>query len=386
MSRIDWRQAAAVAIQASMVPDEEVWITPLIWGDAGVGKSSVARAVARAIGARLIQIGAPGSEPPDFNGTPVVREAGGEILIDEVAKWWAVEAIRAARQGEKIIILIDDVSATGNAATMAALQRVVLDRRMGSLALPPGVGLVMTANPADVVGGAFEFAAPLANRLLHIYATIDYTNPSPFIDWMIGGGSSFQPHVLPPGWVERIPEAKAMVAAFIRSNPSAIHIRPKEDQAFGPWPSPRTWHMTAMVLAAVWALELPDPQSGQLLSMLASGLVGPAAAGQFIHWLANQDLPGPEEILKNPGQIAGMRPDQAWAVLGAATAFVRARAGSSKARKAIDELMALYLAAADAGFADMAVAMAKTIPDMIRQASPGLLKELAPHLRKASLM
>src|SRR5205823_11964182 len=62
---------------------------------------------------------------------------------------------------------------TAPPAVQAAMLRIVLERVVGDLELPPGVRVVAAANPPEQAADGWDLAPPLANRLVHLDWPVD---------------------------------------------------------------------------------------------------------------------------------------------------------------------------------------------------------------------
>lgn len=351
--------ALSVALQAG---------TPILaWGPPGVGKTAVITALAESLALPLEVVLASIREPADFSGLPVIREDGVKM---EAPAW----ARRLAREGKGILFL-DEIS-TAPPAVQAALLRVVLDRVVGDLELPPAVAVVAAANPPEQAAGGWDLSPPLANRFCHLTWTLD---SGAWIDGMIRGWPSPTVSPLAENWEAGIPAARSLVAAFIRHRPHLLLQLPQsEEQAGKAWPSPRSWDMAARLLAA--------SQSDDVATVLVSGCVGEGAALEFLTWRRDLDLPDPEELIREPDKFkVPERGDQAFAVL---TAVVSAAVGNLTS----DRWMAAWTVlarASEQGAKDIAAAAAKALA---RARKPGLplpqkeLQGFIPLLKAGGLM
>lgn len=355
--------ALALAIQAGA--------PVLAWGPPGVGKTATVTAVADTLGLPLEVVLASIREPSDFSGLPVIREDG----VSMEAPAWA----RRLAQAGKGILFLDEIS-TAPPAVQAALLRVVLDRVVGDLPLPPGVAVVAAANPPEQAAGGWDLSAPLANRFCHLTWSLDTQG---WVDGMIQGWRSPSVPRLPECWQGFIPASRALVASFIRHRPHLLlQVPASEDQAGKAWPSPRSWDMAARLLAASDAAQAGD----DIAASLVAGCVGDGAGLEFLAWRKALDLPDPEEILRNPDKFrVPERGDQAFAVL---TAVVSAAVGNLTSDRWLAAWQVLARAA-EQGAKDIAAAAAKALAAARK---PGLplpqkeLKEFIPLLQKGGLM
>ena len=296
-------------LQAALQAD----IPIMLWGPPGIGKSSLVQTVARKLGLPCEVVVGSVREPSDFAGLPVVRDNGGEIPEVPMAPpdW----AIRLAKANEGILFL-DEIT-TAPPAVQAAMLRVVLDRTVGSLTLPPSVRVIAAGNPSDQAADGWELAPPLANRFLHLETLPDV---DVFVTGMTLGWDSVTPVVpLYPGDEGATALARALVAGFISVRRELLHQMPTSETAAGrAWPSPRTWEMVARVLP-----YLPDDNAARNLAVC--GLIGDGPGTEFLVWRENCDLPDPREVIADPSIMNwNDRPDRIFAVATSLIAYFSA--------------------------------------------------------------
>lgn len=255
-------------------------VPTLVWGDAGVGKSSAIAALAKSMNRHIETVIASIREPADIGGLPFITPDGVRLQPPEYA-------VRLAKKGG--ILFFDEIT-TAPPAVQAALLRVILDRVVGDIHLSD-VSMVAAANPSDIAAGGYELAAPLANRFAHFTWGIE---ADVWCAGMTGGWKSATTRTLPEEWATKIHESRALISAFIRKKPTALHNMPKDVKGRGlAWPSPRTWDMAATAYTACESMGL-DPLGG------VAACVGEAAAIEFMEWRRAQDIPDPETLLANP--------------------------------------------------------------------------------------
>lgn len=361
-------QALGVAI-AARVP-------VLLWGAPGTGKTSVIRAMADAAGWPCETVIASIREPSDFAGLPVVNRdggPGGRARVELAPPLWALSL---AEHGHGVAFF-DEIS-TAPPAVQAALLRVVLERTVGDLKLPDAVSVVAAANPPEQAADGWDLSAPLANRFCHLEWPVD---PRAVADGFAAGWPAHRPSALAGGWERRIAVMRSWVAGFVTVRPPLAVAVPEDAAGAGrAWPSPRTWDMAAILLAAA-----ESAGAGELVrSLLVRGCVGPAAGVEFLTWLAEADLPDPEAVLADPESfVLPERGDRAYAALSSVAAAVAADPGDGRWQRGC---RALAHAANSAP--DVAAAAARTLA---RCRPPGApipdeVQAFAPLLRDAGLL
>ena len=299
------RAALAVAIGAR--------VPVLLWGGAGLGKSSAVREMAAGAGLACETVIASIREPSDFAGLPIVADSGQSVRF--APPTWA---LRLAEAGAGVLFL-DEIS-TAPPAVQAALLRVVLERTVGDLTLPEDVAVVAAANPPEQAADGWDISPPLANRFCHL----DWDLQSR--EWADGILAGFSQPAVPALAADRmraeVTAARANMGAFVAARPHLLHAHPGDEASAGrAWPSPRSWDMAARLLAATVVCG----STGHVAALLVAGAVGTGAATEFLAWREDLDLPDPEAVLRDPGSLRlPDRGDRAYAALAAITAAVLA--------------------------------------------------------------
>jgi hypothetical protein len=331
----------------------------LLWGGPGTGKSSAVRDLANHMGWPCEVVIASIREPSDFAGLPVV--ANGEVSF--APPKWARNLAQEARG----ILFLDEIS-TAPPAVQAALLRVVLERVVGDLELPDQIAVVAAANPPEQAADGWDLSAPLANRFCHI----DWTPDAPaFAQGITAGWPMSTVPELQALWRHRQAMTRGLVGAFVAARPSLLSQPPRDAaQAGRAWPSPRTWEMAAILLAA--ADEIGASELAR--ATLVAGAVGDGAGIEFLHWLTEMDLGDPEAALRDPEAfVLPDRGDRAYAALSAVAAAVASN----------NKVLARAGEHADVA-ATAARVLARCRPDGTQP--PPEIKLFAPLLKEAGLM
>ncbi|MFE1512534.1 AAA family ATPase [Streptomyces sp. NPDC001273] len=326
----------------------------LLWGEPGIGKTAALNQLAASLDLPLTTVIASVHEPSDFSGLPVVGDDPAEQGVPMAPPDWAVRLVRAGRG----LLFLDELS-TAPPAVQAALLRLVLERRIGALRLPPGVRIVAAANPRASAADGWELSPPLANRFVHLTWTHDH-------EVVVRGlGGTWPRATLPRLDPEKLPEAvrfaRRAVCAFLTARPPLVHRLPNsEARRGGPWPSPRSWDMTLTLIAFATAAG----SSRDVLSLLVRGTVGDGPGLELLASLDRLDLPDPEVLLADPARAElPERGDLRQAVLDAVVAAVRARPEKSR----WDAAWALLARAVDTGAPDLVVVPATTLATLRRE-------------------
>src|SRR5689334_8308116 len=262
----------------------------LLWGEPGIGKTAALTQLSTALRLPLTTVIASVHEPSDFSGLPVVGADPARQGVPMAPPDWAVRLVRAG----KGLLFLDELS-TAPPAVQAALLRLVLERRIGALQLPPGVRIVAAANPRSSAADGWELSPPLANRFVHLQWTHDH-------DVVIRGLGGTWPRATLPrlgaaGLADAVAFARRAVCELLAARPNLVHQLPKsEARRGGPWPSPRTWEMALRLIAFATAAG----SSREVLSMLVRGTVGDGPGFELLTSMDRMDLPDPEELLADP--------------------------------------------------------------------------------------
>ncbi|QNS03400.1 AAA family ATPase [Streptomyces xanthii] len=338
----------------------------LLWGEPGIGKTAALNQLADSLGLPLTTVIASVHEPSDFSGLPIVGEDPAVQGVPMAPPQWAVELVAAGRG----LLFLDELS-TATPAVQAALLRVVLERRVGSLQLPPGVRIVAAANPRASAADGWELSPPLANRFVHLYWVHDR-------DVVVRGLGGVWPRAtLPSLDPDRLADAVALarraVCGFLEARPTLIHRLPNsETRRGGAWPSPRSWEAALTLLAFGTAAGV----SREVLALLVRGAVGDGPGLELLAHLDRMDLPNPEDLLAQPPRAElPERGDLRQAALEAVVAAVGARPEQAR----WDAAWTVLVRALETGAPDLLVAPATALAGLRRDTweVPAAMERLA---------
>jgi hypothetical protein len=224
-------------------------------------------------------------------------------------------------------------------------------------------------------------APPMANRFVHL-------------DWALTAEAVRDGFSL--GWAEvpvpvideekaeaEVANAKLLVAAFLTTRPDLVTVMPNSSAEAGKaYPTPRSWEMASILYGYATAARV----SNVARRMLVTGTIGQGAAAEFLAYVADLDLPDPEELLKNPDAFeAPTRGDRVYAV-GASVLAALANNMTDARWGAAGKVIAVI---AKANHADVAVSIGKKWMKMKPESAtpdPDTLRSLAPILKEAKII
>ncbi len=338
-------EALALAVQADL--------PVLLWGEPGIGKTAAIGYLAESLDLPLTTVIASVHEPSDFAGLPVVGADPATQGVPMAPPDWAVRLTRTGRG----LLFLDELS-TAPPAVQAALLRLVLERRVGALRLPPGVRIVAAANPRASAADGWELSAPLANRFVHLQWTF---NPDTVVRGLAGTWPrAGLPRLDASGLPHAVAVARHAVCGLLTARPALVHKLPGgEARRGGPWPSPRTWDMTVRLVAFATAAGT----SREVLSALVRGTVGDGPGLELLAAMDRMDLPDPEALLADPDAAElPQRGDLRQAALDAVVEAVR----KAPSEPRWDAAWAVLVRALDTGAPDLVVVPAADLASLRR--------------------
>ncbi|MBW8485688.1 AAA family ATPase [Actinomadura parmotrematis] len=333
-------EALALAVAANL--------PVLLWGEPGIGKSAGMERLAERLGVPLETVIASVHEPSDFAGLPIIGDDPAATGVPMAPPDWAVRVAAAGRG----LVFFDELS-SAPPAVQAALLRVVLERRVGSLTLPGPVRIVAAANPPSSAADGWHLSPPLANRFVHLHWTHD---PRTVARGLAGTWPELSVPVVDPARAGgAVARARGAISGFLTARPGLVHHMPADAEARGgAWPSPRSWEMALRLLAAGYATG----SAGEAVSAAVVGAVGDGAGLELLSYLEELDLPDPDKVLADPARFA--LPERGDRQLAFLTAVVSAVQGDLTRRRW------------EAGWVVLAKAVDAGVPDVAARAAADL--------------
>lgn len=264
------------------------------------------------------------------------------------------------------VIFVDEITSVPP-AIMPALMGLFLAGRIGSFTLPRGVRRLAAANPVEQAAAGYELPMPLANRMGHI----DWAMPTveDHTQYMLRGSSSHAktsqllaemdadaggdeaPEVVetydvvgeekrvaklwPEAWARAVGLETAFLQAKDMKNQMPAVGSPQAGRA---WPSDRSWEMATRAYAASKVHGLSEAEE----ELFVEAFIGPGAAGEWMTFVRDQDLPNPAKLLDGQETFANdpARPDRTIAVLQSCVALVTPK-GAKRRNERCDTLWQL---------------------------------------------
>lgn len=373
------------------------WFTPaqhhrwglplLIVGKPGIAKSAIIEATARASRLDCEVVIASLREPADFLGLPIPRDGA----VEYAPPAWA----RRVADAKRAVVFLDEIGSVPP-SVQSALLRVILDRVVGDLVLPPSVRFTAAMNPVAEAAGGWDLAPPMANRFAHLAwdppAVADWTG------WLLtqadngDGLPPFDPAAeearVMAEWPGGFARARGLVAGFIRSRPDLLFNMPAVGTPgiSGAWPSPRSWEGATRAVAAARIHQLDEVEQDELIG----GFVGQGPATELQAYARRADLPDPADLLdgKVVWQHDPDRLDRTYAVLAGCGALIGATADVALQKERARVLWGLLGPIVEQA-ADLTVpciaALTRARQAMLPEATPVLIRA-NPALRAANVM
>ncbi|GGN75671.1 ATP-binding protein [Actinoplanes lobatus] len=212
-----------------------------LWGAPGIGKSSLVRDFAAALGLECVTLVGTQLAAEDLIGVPELRDGRSRFAPPE-----------SIARDQPYCLFLDELNAS-SPEVQKAFYSLILDRRIGDFELPAGSIVIGAGNRSSDNALARPMASALVNRLIHVHLRASWTD---WHRWATGAGI----HPWVTGYLTERPD-------HLWSAP------PKVEEAFS---TPRSWHMLSDALHSYG-----DGIGEEMLTLLAAGTLSPAHATAF---------------------------------------------------------------------------------------------------------
>lgn len=234
---------------------------PLLVGHFGVGKTDVARQIAKETNRKLVTLILSQMEPGDLIGLPSRQNEQTVFLRPD---WWPEDG--------NVIILLDEINRAHRSIRNAIMQ-LVIDKRIHNHVLPEGTWIMATMNPPDEEYDQADLITDPA--FISRFFIIDI---SPSIEeWR--------------SWAQQN-NVDRNIIEFIGKFPEFLYTHSPMSLRVELRPSPRSWYKLSNVLKL-----LSEDEKNKYTYSLACGILGPEAAKAFVESGYNESIPTPQFIL-----------------------------------------------------------------------------------------
>lgn len=253
-------------------------IPVMIWGQPGVGKSSIIKQLGEKHNRPVIDIRLLLKDPTDLAGLPYFDVNQGELKVANPVGFPDEKNPEHAHLLNAIIIL-DELSSAPKAVQSAALQ-LILDRKVGDYTLPKDVIMIAAGNRSEDGNVFEEMPTPLRNRFAHIDLVAD------FKQWK--------------KWAEES-DIHPIVLGFLESSGGADFNNFDAKTLMGRYAfaTPRSWERVSDALWAITDRETLRVTNERLVQTLVGSLVGTDVATKLNSFFTTfGELPSPTDILE----------------------------------------------------------------------------------------
>jgi len=256
------------ALQVAIHARVPVWV----WGQAGVGKSSIIRSVTKALNRDHIDVRPTTMDPVDM-GIPYIE---GGVCRRAIPSWLPTH--------DNTLMAIEELP-DAPMSVQCALYQLVLERRLGDYALPGGAYVCATGNRAQDGGNYNQPPTPLLNRFLHLQLDSSFDS---WNDWAINGDSLKVELVAPKAIT---PYIRPEVRGFFSFRKDLLVAQPnKSEFAFC---TPRSVEMLSRIVD-----QEPD---ADIAAELINGCIGQGTGTEFLGFLRTwRSLPTLSAIEASP--------------------------------------------------------------------------------------
>ena len=260
------------AMQVCINAKVPVWV----WGQAGVGKSSIIRSVAKALNRDHIDVRPTMMDPVDM-GIPFID---GGVCRRAIPSWLPTH--------DNTLVAIEELP-DAPMSVQCALYQLVLERKLGDYDLPGGAYVCATGNRAEDGGNYNQPPAPLLNRFLHINLESSFDS---WKDWAINGDNLKVELVAPKPISQSI---RPEIIGFFEFRKELLVAQPnKSEFAFC---TPRSVEMLSRIMD-----QQPD---ADIAGELINGCIGQGTGTEFLGFMRIwRSLPNISAIEASPSRAA----------------------------------------------------------------------------------
>ncbi len=246
----------------------------LLLSSPGIGKSSVINQFAVQNDLQLIEVRGASANPSELADIKYVSK---NEVLDAPQAWFPTEEkVRARKCSKNGIIFLDEI-ADSLPAVQSTLQRLFLDRKLGSLTLPTNWWVAAASNKQSHKAAANRLSTALLNRALVVNLEPD---PDALFEYL-----ATKPDVHP------------VVLGYLRLRPDCLQDSAADSlkQELPQFCSPRSLHRAGQFLHSIEGKEFPD----HLLLETLSGFIGEGRGSELYGFIKLADELPPIELVFN---------------------------------------------------------------------------------------
>lgn len=249
----------------------KIGLVPMIWGSPGIGKSATVQALADKYNLELIDIRVSMYEPVDFAGLPSIVEGANNatyLPFDLIP----IESTPLPEGKDGWLLFFDEIN-HGKKSTVAAMYKVLLDKRIGNEKIHNNVLMIAAGNTVEDRAMVEIMSTATKSRLCNLYM-----EPS-LKEWLEDVAYS--------GYDYR-------VISYLSQYPSDFYDFAPEDEQDS-FCCPRSWSAVNRFIQSnnnnIQKEDLP----------ILGGLLSPAVASKFLtYFRLVDDIVKYEDIVKDP--------------------------------------------------------------------------------------
>tara|TARA_B100000929_G_scaffold108179_2_gene85747 strand:- start:7068 stop:8099 length:1032 start_codon:yes stop_codon:yes gene_type:complete len=261
-------------LQAQLPIALEAGLVPIVLSSPGMGKSSLAKLLAKKFNLELIDIRLSYCDQTDLNGLPFPSKD------HKRAQYLPVDMFPLENdplpEGKNGWLILFDELPSATPAVQVAAYKVLLDRYVGNHALHKNVFMMAAGNKATDNAVVHKIGTAMQSRLIHYEMK---ENHEQWLEWAEENGIDYR------------------VISYIRYMPNRL-MDFNPDHNDHTFPCPRTWEFVSKALKVTDRLGTKAPED---IDLTIYGSIGENIGREFVSFLQIfKNLVTVEQILKDP--------------------------------------------------------------------------------------